>query len=81
VPSLSAALDAAPTLDQHRDVWNWLLRMSRRFARVVDDALPMPPDQREARDWFPESDTERSKRRLLRLKLHMLEKRGKGGYR
>lgn len=62
-------------------MWNRLLRMSRWFGRQVDDALPMPPDQREERDWVPESPRERAGRRLLRIRLQMLEKRGKGGYR
>ena len=53
----------------------------RSIRSVVDNALPLPPDQREDRDWTPTPDQEQSARRKLRLKLHMLEKRGKGGYR
>lgn len=48
---------------------------------MMDDALPMPPGQRAARDWIPIGSEEQSRRRKLRLRLHMLEKRGKGGYR
>ncbi|MEO7869207.1 MAG: hypothetical protein ABIS42_01215 [Candidatus Limnocylindria bacterium] len=48
---------------------------------LIDDALPMPPSQREQRDWVPESGEEVARRRSLRLKLHLLSKRGKGGYR
>lgn len=62
-------------------MWNRVLQLVRWFGGQVEDSLPMPPDQREERDWFSESDEERSKRRLLRLRLHLLEKRGKGGYR
>jgi hypothetical protein len=47
----------------------------------VDDSMPMPPEQRDEREWTPRSNEEISQRRLLRLKLHLLEKRGKGGYR
>jgi hypothetical protein len=48
---------------------------------LVDDALPMPPDQRSRRDAVPLGSDEVSRRQRLRLKLHLLEKRGKGGYR
>jgi hypothetical protein len=58
-----------------------LSRVSRWLTGTVDDALPMPPDDRAAREWTPESGEEVSRRRLLRLRLHLLEKRGKGGYR
>lgn len=52
-----------------------------RIVALIDDVLPMPPDQREARDRRPTGDDEVARRRRLRLRLHMLEKRGKGGYR
>ena len=58
--------------------------LRRAFARIIefiDDSAPMPPDQREERDWTPRSNEEVAQRRRLRLKLHLLEKRGKGGYR
>lgn len=50
----------------------------RRIIAVIDDILPMPPEQREARD---DDGKDHSAARKLRLKLHMLEKRGKGGTR
>ena len=53
----------------------------RRLMDLIDDALPMPPSQRTERDWVPESSDEVARRRSLRLKLHLLSKRGKGGYR
>jgi len=56
-------------------------RLYRWWSSIIDDALPMPPDEREERDWTPISSDEQSDRRKDRLKLHMLEKRGKGGYR
>jgi hypothetical protein len=48
---------------------------------LVDSALPLPPDQRDEREWMPGSDREQSAARRRRLKLRLLEKRGKGGYR
>lgn len=59
----------------------WLRGLGRIIGRLVDAVMPMPPDQRAERDWTPMPDGEQSERRKLRLKLHMLEKRGKGGYR
>jgi hypothetical protein len=53
----------------------------RRIVALIDDALPMPGDQREQRDWTPMDSEEVARRRRLRLKLHMAGKRGKGGYR
>jgi len=44
----------------------------------LDDTLPSPPGDREARD---SEGRDQSAARQRRLKLHMLEKRGKGGYR
>ena len=55
--------------------------MLRRLMDLIDDALPMPPSQRQQRDRVPESGEEVARRRSLRLKLHLLSKRGKGGYR
>jgi hypothetical protein len=52
-----------------------------RVARLVDDILPMPADQRAARDRVPLGDDEVSRRQRLRIKLHMLEKRTRGGFR
>ena len=49
----------------------------RRLIALLDDALPMPPDQRAARD----DGRDHSEYRKRRLRLHMLEKRGKGGFR
>lgn len=60
---------------------NWWARLRHWMANVLDDSLPMPPEQRDAREWTPEPDPVRSDRRKSRLRLHMLEKRGKGGYR
>jgi hypothetical protein len=59
----------------------WPMRFLRRLWSFLDDALPMSPGDRAERDWTPESGDVESARRKLRLKLHMLEKRGKGGYR
>ena len=50
----------------------------RRLLRVVEDALPMSPADRAERD---DDGTDRSEARKLRLKIHLLEKRGKGGHR
>jgi len=58
-----------------------LATLPHKLVRLVDDVLPMPADQREARDWQPIGDDDVARRRRLRLKLHMLERRGKGGYR
>lgn len=58
-----------------------LAALLHKLVRLVDDVVPMPADQREARDWQPIGDDEVARRRRLRLKLHMLEKRGKGGSR
>jgi len=52
-----------------------------RLGSWIDDALPMPADQREERDWSGESGEEEAGRRRRRFRLRMLEKRGKGGYR
>jgi hypothetical protein len=54
------------------------LSLWRRLLALLDDALPMPPDQRAARD---EDGRDHSPYRKRRLRLHMLEKRGKGGFR
>lgn len=56
-------------------------RYWRAVKSFLDDALPMPPGQRQERDWTPDAGEDQSRRRKLRLRLHMLEKRGKGGYR
>jgi hypothetical protein len=56
-------------------------RLWRAIGSVLDSALPVPPEQRDAQTWTPGSGEEHSERRRRRLKLHMLEKRGKGGYR
>jgi hypothetical protein len=59
-----------------------LLRQAwKRVLGLLDDALPVPPDQQEERDWTGESSEQVASRRRLRLRLHLLEKRGKGGYR
>ena len=50
----------------------------RKLLALLDDALPMPPDQRAARD---DDGRDHSAYRKRRLRLHMLEKRGKGGFR
>ena len=49
-----------------------------RLLRALEDGLPMSPAERDERD---DDGTDRSDARKLRLKIHMLEKRGKGGYR
>jgi hypothetical protein len=74
-------LDEAPAEADDRPMRATLSRMWRFVARLVDDGLPMSPDDRAARDWDATSGEEQSRRRRLRLRLHMLEKRGKGGYR
>ncbi|HEX6475154.1 MAG TPA: hypothetical protein VF114_08740 [Candidatus Limnocylindria bacterium] len=56
-------------------------RAWRQLLRIADDALPVPPDQQAERDWTAESSTREAGRRRLRLRLHLLEKRGRGGYR
>jgi hypothetical protein len=62
-------------------VWTWLRARWTRFVAFVDDSLPMPPDQRRERDWTPEDSESVSRRRRLRLKVGLREKRGKGGFR
>jgi hypothetical protein len=57
-----------------RRTWQWVVG-------AIDDSLPMPPDQRAKRDRSGESSDAESNRRTLRLRLHLLEKRGRGGYR
>ena len=74
-------LDAGNGGEQHRAVDGWFVRFRQWLVSFLDEAMPMPPGQRAERDWFEESGDERSRRRKLRLRLHMLEKRGKGGYR
>ncbi len=62
----------------------WPMRLLRHLWSILDDALPMSPDDRAERDSTREpgdSGEAESARRRQRLKLHMLEKRGKGGYR
>jgi hypothetical protein len=56
-------------------------RAWRRITAAADDVLPMPADDRPEREWTGESSQAESAGRLRRFKLHMLEKRGKGGYR
>jgi hypothetical protein len=53
----------------------------RRILAALDDALPMPPDQRDGRDRLDESSETESERRLRRFRIGLHEKRGKGGYR
>jgi hypothetical protein len=50
----------------------------RRFLELIEGALPMPPDQRAAHD---DDGKDHSPYRKRRLRLHLLEKRGKGGFR
>jgi hypothetical protein len=52
----------------------------RRLIAAVSDALPSPEEDPRT-DGPPPSSEEESRRRLLRLKLHLLEKRGRGGAR
>jgi hypothetical protein len=53
----------------------------RRIVAALDDALPMPPDQRARRDRLDESSQAESERRILRFRIGLHEKRGTGGYR
>lgn len=48
--------------------------------RLIDEALPRSPEQ-PPDDLPPLPSNEETRRRRLRLRLHLLEKRGKGGYR
>jgi hypothetical protein len=52
-----------------------------RVIGVVDDSFPMPPDEREERDWTPESSEAVSQRRRLRVKFMTLQQRERGGKR
>jgi hypothetical protein len=71
-----------PTAHQRTTRRSGRIRRGLRWLlALVDDALPMPPDQRSRRDAVPLGSDEVSRRQRLRLKLHLLEKRGKGGYR
>ena len=78
-PGLALDLECVPSHDVA--VLRLLRSLWSRVVALVDDSLPMPPEQRAARDWTPESSESGSARRRLRLRLHMLEKRGKGGFR
>lgn len=49
-----------------------------RLLKVIDEALPMPPEQRRARD---DDGRDHSADRRRRLRIHLLEKRGRGGCR
>jgi hypothetical protein len=52
----------------------------RRLRRALGETLPAPPDEpAEFDDTVPEAA--RAERRLLRIRLGMLEKKGRGGYR
>lgn len=53
----------------------------RRVIAFIDDALPMPPGERDERDSAGEDREELSSRRRRRIRIRLLEKRGKGGYR
>ena len=59
----------------------WLRRFLHGLLAILDDAAPMPPDQRAERDWTPDTSEAESARRRLRLRLHGFEKSGKGGFR
>jgi hypothetical protein len=59
-----------------------LLRTAwRRVIAFIDDALPMTPGEREERDSAGQDPEELSNRRQRRIRIRLLEKRGKGGYR
>lgn len=62
-------------------VFRVLAGIRTRIGSWIDDALPMPADQREARDWSAEPGEDVAARRKRRFRLRMLEKRGKGGFR
>lgn len=51
-----------------------------RMLAWIDDALPMSPHDRAERDWVADGEAD-ARGREGRLKQHMLEMRGKGGYR
>ncbi|MCV0403896.1 MAG: hypothetical protein K5924_09300 [Chloroflexi bacterium] len=53
-------------------------RLWRCLVAMLDDALPMSLRDRAARD---ADGLDHTKYRLRRFRLHMLEKRGKGGLR
>jgi hypothetical protein len=53
-------------------------KIGRRFWLFLDRILPGPPGEA---DWTGESPETDSARRKLRIRLHMLAKGGKGGYR
>lgn len=52
-----------------------------RVGREVEDAVPMPPDEREERDWSGESSEEEAERRQAQIRLQVHEKDGHGGAR
>lgn len=58
-----------------------LAAIRTRIGSWIDDALPMPAEQREARDWSGQTGDALAARRKRRFQLRMLEKRGKGGTR
>jgi hypothetical protein len=78
---LGTPLDLQHVASHDGAVSKLLRTLWSRVAGFVDDSLPMPPDQREERDWTPESDDKVSERRRLQIRIRMFEKRGKGGFR
>jgi hypothetical protein len=54
-------------------------RLVTRLTALLDDALPMSPEEREQRDTAGLDANDVAARRRLRFQLGMLEKRGKGG--
>jgi len=69
-----AARHAAAVAGWMKRAWRWILT-------AADDALPMPPDQRAARDWHGETSDAESLMRKRQLNLHLMGKRGRGGFR
>ena len=74
-------LDLQWRSSQDEAVLKLLRSLWSRVIGVADDSFPMPPGEREERDWTPESSETTSERRRLRVKLMILEKKGKGGKR
>lgn len=62
-------------------VGTWLSRLRIRLAMMIDDALPLSPEDRRERDWSGETSDEEAERRQLLVRLKILAKEGTGGYR
>jgi len=64
-----------------RSVFRVLAAIRTRIGSWIDDALPMPADQRNDRDRSGKTSEEEAAGRRRRFRIRMREKRGQGGFR